>query len=307
MDTQIIIRDPNVALVLDTIRTDPALADSTKTQYRRAVEAYAAGGGSLTDPHALGAYALGVSPSSGAFLAAAVSKLADRIAHEARSQATPDNVATVQAALYRAAALKDAIRIETRKGHKAHTWLSMAEVQALLETCDGDIVGQRDRLALGLLVSAGLRRQEAVSLRFEDVVMLPVEGKMRAVLSVTGKGKKSRTVPISDRLAAALDGWAAATGGEGLVLRSLGRKRVLGESMSTVAIFHIVRKHGAMIGKPALAPHDLRRTYAQLGHEAGVAVTQISRMLGHSNIATTQRYLNLELDLATTVSDFIPF
>jgi site-specific recombinase XerD len=39
----------------------------------------------------------------------------------------------------------------------------------------------------------------------------------------------------------------------------------------------------------------------------GIPITQISKLLGHSSIATTQRYLNLSLDLETTVSDFVPF
>jgi len=62
-----------------------------------------------------------------------------------------------------------------------------------------------------------------------------------------------------------------------------------------------------MMGKLELAPHDLRRTYTQLGYEAGIPITQIGKLLGHASIATTQRYLNLELDLETTISDFIPF
>jgi integrase len=61
------------------------------------------------------------------------------------------------------------------------------------------------------------------------------------------------------------------------------------------------------MGKPELAPHDLRQTYAQLGYEAGVPITQISTLLGHSSIETTVRYLNLELDLESPVSDFIPY
>lgn len=61
------------------------------------------------------------------------------------------------------------------------------------------------------------------------------------------------------------------------------------------------------MGKPALVPHDLRRTYAQLGYEAGVSVTQISILLGHASIETTMRYLSLELDLQTTISDFVPY
>jgi integrase len=96
-------------------------------------------------------------------------------------------------------------------------------------------------------------------------------------------------------------------GNAGRVLRSLGRDRIPGDSLSTTALYNIVQKRGAMIGKPDLVPHDLRRTFAQLGYEAGVDVAQISVLLGHASIETTMRYLNLDLDLETTVSDFIPF
>jgi integrase len=57
---------------------------------------------------------------------------------------------------------------------------------------------------------------------------------------------------------------------------------------------------------PELDPHDLRRTFEQIGYEASVPITQISKQLGHSSIITTQRYLNMDLDLVTTISDFIP-
>jgi integrase len=80
-----------------------------------------------------------------------------------------------------------------------------------------------------------------------------------------------------------------------------------GDRISAQGIFGIVRRRGTTIGKAKLAPHDLRRTYAQLGYEAGVSITQISKLLGHSSLETTQRYLNLDLDLSSTVSDFVPF
>lgn len=46
--------------------------------------------------------------------------------------------------------------------------------------------------------------------------------------------------------------------------------------------------------------------YPPLKAHAGVPLTQLSKLLGHADIATTQRYLNLDLDLETTASDFIP-
>lgn len=52
-----------------------------------------------------------------------------------------------------------------------------------------------------------------------------------------------------------------------------------------------------------MAPHSLRRTYAQLGYEAEAPLTRISKLLGHSSVATTQRCLNPE----TTIGDFIHF
>jgi integrase/recombinase XerC len=80
----------------------------------------------------------------------------------------------------------------------------------------------------------------------------------------------------------------------------------IGGALSSAGIFNVVRRAGQAIGKPGLAPHDLRRSYAQLGLSAGVPITQISKLLGHSSVAITQRYLNLELDLDETISDFIP-
>jgi len=80
-------------------------------------------------------------------------------------------------------------------------------------------------------------------------------------------------------------------GTDGLILRSLGRNKEPGESISTTGLYNIVQKRGALIGKPELQPHDLRRTYAELGRRAGVPISQISKLLGHASIETTQDYL----------------
>lgn len=285
------------------------LADSTKRKYIRAIERYLATGNSLADAEALTKYAQGLNTSARAFLKSAIRLWADHIADKTMGQATPDNVAAVQATEYRLRALKNSIKVKAAQGAKAHTWLSQSEVRLLLQSCcDMDtITGQRDKIVLGLLTGAGLRREELANLQWDDVKVQPVKGKMRTVLSIKGKGKKHRVIPINGRLATALDNWGERIGREGYVIRSLGMKRELGDSISAAGIFNIVQKAGDKIGKPDLAPHDLRRTYAQLGYEAGVSITQISTLLGHSTVAVTQRYLNLELNLEQTVSDFIPF
>lgn len=283
------------------------LGPATKQKYRRVVEGYLTTGHSLTDAAALSDYAQQLSPSGRAHLKAAVKLWTVAAMDDVKAVATPENVNQVQAAIYRFEALQNAIAAPTAKGEKAHIWLSRSEVKKLLGLPSSELPGQRDKVALGLLVGAGLRREEAVGLTFDDVKLQPVRGKFRTVFQIQGKGDKGRVVPISEQLAAALDSWSGVVGGRGPVLRSVNQAGVIGKNLSTIALFQIVRRYGKEIGRPELAPHDLRRTYAQIGYEAGVPITQISKLLGHANVATTQRYLNLDLDLETTISDFVPF
>lgn len=301
--------------VLDAIETDTTLRPSTKRQYIAAVSNYLDAGHDLTNMAELANYALTIGSSTRSFLSAAIGKLADSLELMAKRGATPDNINNVTATVYRAQALKGAIKTKQPKGSKAHTWLTQKQVAELLNACrirksgnpEATIVTRRDRLAIGLLVAAGLRRREAVDMTFDNVKLQPTGDCIRTVLDVNGKGAKSRVIPISDNLANAISDWGGTVGGTGRILRSLGRNKKPSESMSTTAVYNIVQKRGELIGKPDLQPHDLRRTFAQLGYEAGISIAQISILLGHENVETTQRYLNIELDLKTTISDFIPF
>lgn len=108
-------------------------------------------------------------------------------------------------------ALQNAIKTQQPKGVKAHTWLSYHEAEQLLVACtrrpsgkkEFEIYTLRDRLAIGLMMAAGLRREEVANLQFTDII----KQDKRYVLNVTGKSAKSRAVPISDRLAEAIIDW----------------------------------------------------------------------------------------------------
>jgi len=285
------------------------LAASTRVKYRRVVIAFLDAGGMLTQAGDLAEFADTLSPSRRAQLKAAVKLWSERMIDQVKATPAggPDDVLMKQEAIWRFQSLQTAVTVQAAKGEKAHTWLTRPEVQQLMDAAGGDSVGaHRDRLAMGLLVSAGLRRDEAVTLSFSDVKLQPIKGKIRSVLQVEGKGAKSRVVPVSGKLAWLVDKWAGLAGGNGRVLRSVDKTGAIGDELSAVALFQIVRRYGETIGKPGLAPHDLRRTYAQIGYESGVSITQISKLLGHSSVTTTQRYLNLDLDLETTISDFVP-
>jgi integrase len=282
------------------------LQPSTRTKYRREIEAMYLAGVNPADHAALQIYADGLKSSRKQFLKSALRLLTLDFEQNIKAGATPENISQVQASLYRLEAMRGAVQVPQHKGTKAHTWLSPRQVQEITALCGNTLEGQRDYIVLGLLLGAGLRREELASLTFDALKQQPTKGgKMRDVLEVTGKGNKTRVIPISEKLGNHLREWKTVTGG-GCIARSLGMSKQLGERMSAVAIFQLVNKYGARIGIPELAPHDLRRTYAQLGYEAGVPITQISTLLGHSSVNTTQKYLDLSLDIESTASDFIP-
>jgi len=282
-------------------------ADGTKDKYKRAITKALQANVDLSSRESIRAYAQTLSKSGKAHLKAVITLLTTEYKEELEANVTNDTLADTQVKLMRLNAIAKAVKVEASKGQKAHTWLTQSEVKTLLDTVNTNTIqGKRDKIMLGLLVGAGLRREELTGLTFEDVLLQPLAGKFRTVLNIRGKGAKDRAVPINDRLATALDDWKGIVG-NGYVARSITKGGAIGESLSAIGVFHIVRQAGESIGKPELAPHDLRRTYAQLGYEAGVPITQISKLLGHASVATTQRYLNLDLNLETTVSDFIPF
>lgn len=283
------------------------LQPSTKYKYRRELEAMWLAGVNPADHAALQQYADELKSSRKAFLKSALRLMVQGIEQELKANASPANLNETTAALYRLEAMQSAVNVPQPHGQKAHTWLSQMQVKDLTALCNGEsLEQQRDYIVIGILVGAGLRRDELVNLTFDALKQQPTKGgKMRDVLEVTGKGNKTRVIPISEKLGQRLRAWRDIVGG-GRVARSLGRKQELGESMSAVGIFELVNKYGKRIGVDELAPHDLRRTYAALGYDAGIPITQISTLLGHSSVATTQRYLNLSLDLESTASDFIP-
>lgn len=284
-----------------------SLQPTTKAKYRREIENLLAAGVSPMNYNALQRYAEGLKSSRKAFLKSALRLMSLDYEQAMKASATDRNINKIHAGILRLEAMRAAVTVPTHKGQKAHTWLSPAEVKQITSLCDDSLTGKRDWIVLGLLLGAGLRREELAHLKFTAITTQPTKKGIRTVLDVKGKGAKDRVIPINETLAKHLKEWQRLAGGE-YIARSMLRKSKteLDDRMSAVAIFQLVNKYGKIIGKPELAPHDLRRTYAQLGYAAGVPITQISVLLGHANVATTQRYLNLSLDLESTASDFVP-
>ena len=149
-------------------------------------------------------------------------------------------------------AMRGAVTVRASKGTKAQTWPSPAEVKQITSLCDDSLEVKRDWIILGLLLGAGLRREELASLTFDAIKSQPTKKGNRIVLDVKGKGAKDRVIPISEMLAKRVQEWQEIAGGE-YVARRMERKSKtkLGGSMSAVAIFQLISKYGRLIAKPA--------------------------------------------------------
>jgi integrase/recombinase XerD len=112
--------------------------------------------------------------------------------------------------------------------------------------------------------------------------------------AIGGKGHNDRAIPLTPQLVDLLGEWAAYTGRQGYIVRSLGNELEVGDSLSDPQVYNIARKRGAMIGIPTLAPHDLRRTFAQGIWEKTGDLLLVSDLLGHKQVETTRRYLQLD-------------
>lgn len=197
-----------------------------------------------------------------------------------------------------AAELK-AVKGAKQRGTRAGNWLDKQQAQALLRAPDVETLkGLRDRAILAVFLGCGLRRTELAELRLEKVQQR--EGRW-ALVDITGKGGRVRTVPMPSWTKAALDAWAkAATITKGYLFRPINKGgRVTGESMTDQGVYDVVRTY------TDAKPHDLRRTHAKLAYKGGALLDQIQLVLGHASIATTERYLGVELELHNAPGDHV--
>ncbi len=169
--------------------------------------------------------------------------------------------------------------------------LSEDEVTALLNAPDtNEMLGLRDKAMLELLYASGLRVSELINLKVTEVSL--TEG----VVRVTGKGSKTRLVPMGE---VALD-WITnylvqarpVILGKRLCESIFVTQR--GLPMTRQSFWYVIKRYAGLanIDKP-LSPHVLRHAFAThlLNHGADLRVVQM--LLGHADISTTQIYTHV--------------
>jgi integrase/recombinase XerC len=147
----------------------------------------------------------------------------------------------------------------------------------------------RDQAVLTLLYGCGLRISEALSLTRGDA---PLGDQLR----ITGKGGKTRIVPVLPAVAAAVDAYLA---GQPFALEPdapLFRAR-RGGPLSPRHVQATVQALRGRLGLPASAtPHALRHSFATHLLGAGADLRSIQELLGHASLSTTQRYTQVDAE-----------
>jgi integrase/recombinase XerD len=151
--------------------------------------------------------------------------------------------------------------------------------------------GRRDATLLATLYDTAARVSEFAGLTVRDIRVEPP-----ALAVLTGKGRKTRHVPLGDNTAALLGAYLAEhgldkPGHDGHPLFTSQHRRKLSRS----GIAWIISKYQAQTGDPALvgaglSPHVLRHSKAMHLCEAGIPLPYIRDILGHVDLSTTEIY-----------------
>ena len=173
--------------------------------------------------------------------------------------------------------------------------LDVDEVGALLDFPANDPEAVRDRALLELLYSSGLRVSELTSVRWRDLDM--AEGLIR----VTGKGRKTRVVPVGGKAIAALQSLREqdSPGADDPLVR--GR---LGKPLTPGAVRARLKRRARDQGVlKRVYPHLLRHSCASHVLESSGDLRAVQELLGHADIGTTQIYTHLDFQHLAKVYD----
>ena len=170
--------------------------------------------------------------------------------------------------------------------------LNELQVEQLIEAIDTKVpLGLRDRAMIELLYASGLRISELATARLENF------DADERILRVTGKGNKTRLVPVGRKASVAVNAYLSMERPK-LVKARTGNEIFLsarGTKLTTVRIWQIVKRIARQSGlEKNVYPHLLRHSFAThlLGNGADLRIIQ--EMLGHADISTTQVYTHVD-------------
>jgi integrase/recombinase XerD len=151
----------------------------------------------------------------------------------------------------------------------------------------------RNRILILFLYATGLRVSEACQLKWNDIQEL----KDGVIITVFGKGGKTRTIWISDSVWDELKKLKPEEADQHAVFRSQKRREGLDQSHVARIIKNAAKRVG--IGSK-VSPHWLRHAHASHSLDHGCPIHLVQKTLGHASIATTGTYLHVRPDMSST-------
>lgn len=160
---------------------------------------------------------------------------------------------------------------------------NLCEIEALLNTPDlNTTVGRRDRAILELLYSSGLRASELCELEAKDVLGLQITVRC-------GKRGKTRTIPMTQEAYNSIARYMQDRGTQpGALFQT-----IMGKKLRRQLLCKMVGTYAKRAGIEGITTHTLRHACATHLLDQGADLRLIQEVLGHSSIASTQRYTHL--------------
>ena len=171
--------------------------------------------------------------------------------------------------------------------------------QLLRVTDDGDDLMLRDIAIFELIYSSGLRLAELVGIDLDDIDL------QQKQLVVTGKGNKTRHLPVGSKAVSAVQRWLEL---RPQYCREASQKALfLSKPGNRISPRNVQSRLNHLIQRQALgqklSPHMLRHSFATHLLESSSDLRTVQELLGHANIATTQIYTHLDFQHLASVYD----
>jgi integrase/recombinase XerC len=178
--------------------------------------------------------------------------------------------------------------------------LAPDEVQALFKHGSEGILDRRDKAMFELFYSSGLRLAELVGLDAAAAGAILRDGEV----TVTGKGAKTRTVPVGAKARAALRAWLVARAGMARPEEAALFVGALGRRINAAVVRHRLARWTREAGLGVhVHPHMLRHSFASHVLQSSGDLRAVQEMLGHASISTTQVYTHLDFQHLAKVYD----
>jgi len=176
--------------------------------------------------------------------------------------------------------------------------LSADQAVKLVDLKEVAFLSLRDHAILELFYSSGLRLAELVSLNMSDIDLVA------GTVIVTGKGNKTRIVPVGSHALQAIQNWLSVRNQRLKVDSEILFITRQGHRITPRAVQYRLKEWAIKQGIDSdVHPHMLRHSFATHVLQSSGDLRAVQEMLGHANISTTQVYTHLDFQHLSKVYD----